>query len=88
MALLPLQSVPDAVKALRRAVTELGMVGALLLANSADIGVRKALGHPDFWPANSCAEAIKTICSGDLLTAQSDLFAFQPGYPLRLRKPG
>lgn len=50
VALLPLQSVPDAVIELRRAVTELGMVGAVLPANSADIGVRRALGHPDFWP--------------------------------------
>lgn len=50
VALVPLQSVPDAVKEVRRAVTELGAVGIVLPSNDADIGVRKALGHPDFWP--------------------------------------
>jgi len=58
VALLPLQDVPAAVKELRRAVTELGMVGAVLPANSADIGVRKALGHPDFWPVYEEAERL------------------------------
>lgn len=58
MALLPLQSVPDAVKELRRAVTELGAVGAVLAANSGDIGVRNALGHPDFWPIYEEAERL------------------------------
>jgi predicted TIM-barrel fold metal-dependent hydrolase len=58
MALIPLQSVPEAVKELRRAVTELGMMGAVLPANGADIGVRKALGHPDFWPIYEEAERL------------------------------
>lgn len=50
VALVPLQDVPEAVKELRRAVTELGMVGAVLTANNGELGVRKPLGHPDFWP--------------------------------------
>jgi predicted TIM-barrel fold metal-dependent hydrolase len=58
MALVPLQDVPEAVKELRRAVTELGMVGAVLPANSADVGMRKALGHPDFWPVYEEAERL------------------------------
>ncbi len=58
MALIPLQSVPDAVKELRRAVTELGAVGAVLPANSADVGVRQLLGHPDFWPIYEEAERL------------------------------
>jgi hypothetical protein len=58
MALIPLQNVPEAVKELRRAVTELGMVGAVLPANSADIGVRRALGHPEFWPIYEEAERL------------------------------
>ena len=58
VALLPLQSVPDAVAELRRAVTELGMLGAVLPSNDADIGIRKGLGHPDFWPIYEEAERL------------------------------
>ena len=58
VALVPLQDVPAAVAELRRAVTELGMVGAVLTANNADLGVRKALGHPDFWPLYEAAEQL------------------------------
>src|SRR5262249_37636149 len=49
-ALIPFQDVPEAVKELRRAVTELGMVSVVVPSNNADLGIRKALGHPDFWP--------------------------------------
>jgi predicted TIM-barrel fold metal-dependent hydrolase len=58
MALVPLQDVGEAVKELRRSVKELGMVGAVLPANGADLGVRKALGHPDFWPVYEEAERL------------------------------
>jgi len=58
VALIPLQNVPEAVKELRRAVTELGMVGAVLPAADADIGTRRALGHPDFWPIYEEAERL------------------------------
>src|SRR5260370_2899918 len=58
VALVPIQDVPEAVKELRRAVTELGMVGAVLGANSAELGVRKPLGHADFWPLYEEAERL------------------------------
>ena len=41
MALIPLQSIPDAVKELKRAVNELGFVGAVLPA----VGLRQPLGE-------------------------------------------
>ena len=58
VALIPIQDVPEAVKELRRAITELGMVGAVLTANNGELGVRKALGHPDFWPVYEEAERL------------------------------
>jgi len=58
VALVPLQDVTAAVAELRRAVIELGMVGAVLTANNAELGVRKALGHPDFWPLYEEAERL------------------------------
>jgi uncharacterized protein len=58
VALIPLQNVPEAVKELRRAVTELGFVGAVLPANGADIGIRRGLGHQDYWPIYEEAERL------------------------------
>ena len=58
MAILPLQDVPEAVKELRRAVAELGMVGACLPANGGELGVRRGLGHTDFWPVYEEAERL------------------------------
>src|SRR5438045_6321640 len=58
VALVPLQNVPEAVKELRRAVTELGMVGGVIGANSAEVGLRKPLGHADFWPLYEEAERL------------------------------
>ena len=58
VALVPIQDVPEAVKELRRAVTELGMVGAVLTANNGELGVRKPLGHTDFWPIYEEAERL------------------------------
>jgi predicted TIM-barrel fold metal-dependent hydrolase len=58
VALIPLQDPPEAVKELRRAVTELGAVGALLPANGGDTGLRKPFGHPDYWPIYAEAEAL------------------------------
>jgi len=55
---VPIQDVPEAVKELRRAVLELGMVGAVLTANNAELGVRKPLGHSDFWPLYEEAERL------------------------------
>ena len=54
MALLPLQDPPEAVKELRRAITELHMVGAVLPA----AGLRKPLGHADFDPVYAEAERL------------------------------
>ena len=53
VALLPLQEAPEAVKELRRA-KGLGFVGAMLPA----VGLRKPLGHDDFWPIYAEAERL------------------------------
>ncbi|HKA54446.1 MAG TPA: amidohydrolase family protein [Candidatus Binatia bacterium] len=54
MALLPLQDPPEAVKELRRSVSELRMVGAVLPA----AGLRRPLGHADFDPVYAEAERL------------------------------
>jgi predicted TIM-barrel fold metal-dependent hydrolase len=46
MALIPMQDPPEAAKELRRAVTELGMVGAMLPSN----GLPQPLGSKTYWP--------------------------------------
>lgn len=56
VALLPLQDVSAAVEELRRAVGELGCVGAVLPA----VGLRKPLGHADYDPLY--AEAVRLDC--------------------------
>jgi predicted TIM-barrel fold metal-dependent hydrolase len=58
VALVPLQDVKEAVREMRRAVEELKMVGVLLPANGGDLGVRRPLGHPDFWPIYEEAERL------------------------------
>lgn len=58
MALVPLQDVGEAVKELRRAVTELGAAGVVLTANNGELGVRHGLGHPSFWPLYAEAERL------------------------------
>jgi predicted TIM-barrel fold metal-dependent hydrolase len=58
VALVPIQDVAEAVKELRRAVTELGMVGAVIGANGAELGTRKPLGDPSFWPLYEEAERL------------------------------
>lgn len=50
VALLPLHDVPAAVKELRRAVLELGMVGVCLNSNGGEMGIRAGLGDRQFWP--------------------------------------
>lgn len=54
VALLPLQNVPAAVKELRRAVRDLGMVGGILPAT----GLRKALGDSQFHPLYEEAQSL------------------------------
>lgn len=56
VALLPLQDPGAAVEELRRA-RQLGAVGAMLPA----IGLRKPLGHPDFWPIYAEAERLDCV---------------------------
>lgn len=57
MALLPLQDVGEAVSELRRAVTELGMLGAMLPSN----GLTGHLGAKEYWPVYE--EANRLGCS-------------------------
>ena len=57
VALIPLQDVPSAVRELRRAVTELGMVGAMLPSN----GLHRHLGSKEFWPIYE--EAARLDCA-------------------------
>ena len=54
MALLPLQDVDEAVVELRRAITELGMVGAMLPSR----GLPLDLGHKTYWPVYAEAERL------------------------------
>lgn len=58
MALVPTQDVKEAVKEARRAVNELGAVGIVLSANSADYGTRQALGEQLYWPIYAEAEKL------------------------------
>ncbi len=54
IALLPMQDVEEAVKELRRAVTELGMLGAMLPGN----GLPRSLGVKDYWPVYAEADRL------------------------------
>jgi uncharacterized protein len=58
VAILPVQDVDAAVHELRRAVEQLEMVGAVLPANGGDLGLRRPLGHPDYWPLYAEAERL------------------------------
>ncbi len=54
IALIPMQDVPSAVNELRRAVNNLGMVGAMLPSN----GLRRHISAKDFWPIYEEAEKL------------------------------
>jgi predicted TIM-barrel fold metal-dependent hydrolase len=54
VALIPLQDIPEAVKELRRAVTELGMVGAVLPA----VGLRRPFGDACYDPVYEEAQRL------------------------------
>jgi len=54
VALLPLQDVEEAIKELRRAVQELGMLGAMLPSR----GLPLDLGHRAYWPVYAEAERL------------------------------
>jgi hypothetical protein len=57
VAILPMQDIHEAVKELRRAVTELGMVGAMLPA----IGKHPPLGRRDYFPLYEEAQRLNTV---------------------------
>ena len=57
MALIPLQSISNAVKELRRAVRELGFVGAVLPA----VGLRQPLGHEMYRPVYETAQELGAL---------------------------
>lgn len=52
MALIPVQEPMEAARELRRAVTDLGMVGAVLPA----VGLQRAYGAREFWPIYDAAQ--------------------------------
>ena len=54
VALAALQDVPEAVKEARRAIGQLGLSGIMLPA----VGLRKPLGHEDYWPLYAEAEKL------------------------------
>ena len=54
IALIPLQDVSEGVKELRRAITELGLAGAMLPAT----GLPNLLGHEAYWPLYEEAEKL------------------------------
>lgn len=57
MALIPLQSIPEAVKELKRAVSELGFVGAELPA----VGLRQPLGDERYFPVYETAQELGAL---------------------------
>jgi predicted TIM-barrel fold metal-dependent hydrolase len=57
MALIPVQDPALAVEELRRAVTELGMLGAILPA----VGLQRAFGAPEFWPIYEAAQELNVV---------------------------
>jgi predicted TIM-barrel fold metal-dependent hydrolase len=57
MALIPLQSIPDAVKELRRAVQELKMVGAILPA----VGLRQPFGDQRYFAVYEAAQELGAL---------------------------
>lgn len=76
VALIPMQDVPSAVAELRRAVKELGMLGAMLPSN----GLKHHLGAKEYWPVYQeaekldCALAVHGGCYGDLGFNSFDIF--------------
>lgn len=57
MALIPLQSIPDAVKELRRVVQDLKMVGAILPA----VGLRQPFGDQRYFPVYEAAQELGAL---------------------------
>lgn len=57
MALIPMQDVPAAVLELRRAVRELGMVGAMIPSN----GLKRHISAKEFWPVYEEVERLGCV---------------------------
>jgi len=57
MALIPLQSIPDAVRELKRAVKDLGFVGAVLPA----VGLRQPFGDAKYFPVYEAAQELGAL---------------------------
>src|SRR3954469_5620673 len=57
VALIPFQNVPAAVAELRRAVQDLGMIGAMIPSN----GLHRHVSHPEFWPIYEEAERLDCV---------------------------
>ena len=57
MALIPLQDIPEAVKELRRAVKDLGFVGAVLPA----VGLRQPFGDDKYFPVYEAAQELGAL---------------------------
>lgn len=72
MALIPLQDIQAAVAELRRAVTELGMVGAVLPA----VGLRRAFGESYYDPVYAEAERLDCVLAVHGAPAQGLGFDF------------
>lgn len=94
IALIPMQNVPAAVAELRRAVTELGMLGAMIPSN----GLVKHVGAKEYWPVYEeaerldCAIAVHGGCYGglgfDTFTAPSTHRALGMPFPLAIAMTG
>ena len=57
VALLPMQDVPSAVEELRRAVTELGLIGGMIPSN----GLLRHIGSREYWPIYRTAEELGCV---------------------------
>lgn len=57
VALIPMQSVNNAVTELRRAVKELGFLGAMIPSN----GLARHVSHPEYWPIYEEAERLNCV---------------------------
>lgn len=94
IALIPMQDVPSAVVELRRAVKDLGMVGAMIPSN----GLAKHISAKDYWPIYEeaekldCTLSIHGGCYGDLgfnsFTVFSGAAALGMPFPLAIAMTG
>jgi predicted TIM-barrel fold metal-dependent hydrolase len=94
VALIPMQDVPSAVAELKRAVKELGMLGAMLPSN----GLKHHLGAKEYWPIYQeaekldCALAVHGGCYGDLGFNSFEIFpatrALGMPFPLAIAATG